>query len=75
MTGVEGVDYAYDLAFEPISEATETDVSYSVGGLTIMVPLNSIDKLRGATLDLTKQPHAGWLGDSEPEPAKPARQQ
>ena len=56
VTGVEGVDYAYDLAFEPISEAAETDVKYSVGELTVMVPANSIDKLRGATLDLPSNP-------------------
>ena len=71
VTGVEGVDYAYDLAFEPISEATETDVSYSVGELTIMVPLNSIDKLRGATLDLPSNPMQGGLVIRNPNRPNP----
>ena len=41
VTGVEGVDYAYDLAFEPISEATDTDVIYAIGEMTVIVPENS----------------------------------
>ena len=71
VTGVEGVDYAYDLAFEPISEAAETDVKYSVGELTVMVPANSIDKLRGATLDLPSNPMQGGLVIRNPNRPNP----
>lgn len=61
VTGVDGVDYSYDLAFEPLSEADESDVMYTVGELTVMVPENSVDKLRGATLDLPSNPMQGGL--------------
>ena len=71
VVGVEGVDYAYDLAFEPISEATETDVTYSIGEMTIIVPENSIDKLRGATLDLPSNPMQGGLVIRNPNRPNP----
>ena len=57
--GVEGVDYSYDLAFEPLAEAQESDVMYTIGELTVMVPASSVDKLRGATLDLPSNPMQG----------------
>ena len=61
VTGVQGVDYSYDLAFEPMSEADDDDVIYRVGELTVMVPESSVDKLRGATLDLPSNPMQGGL--------------
>lgn len=71
VTGVEGVDYAYDLAFEPISEAAETDSVYLVGDLTVIVPDNSTDKLRGATLDLPSNPMQGGLVIRNPNRPNP----
>jgi len=71
VTGVAGVDYSYDLAFEPIADAAETDVTYSVGELTIMVPANSIDQLRGATLDLPSNPMQGGLVIRNPNRPNP----
>jgi Fe/S biogenesis protein NfuA len=61
VTGTRGVDYAYDLAFEPIAEALETDAVYRVGDLTLVVPADSVEKLRGATLDLPSNPGQGGL--------------
>jgi Fe/S biogenesis protein NfuA len=53
ITGQKGVDYTYDLALEPISESVEGDhVHTDLHGLTIMVPPESVDRLRGAVLDL-----------------------
>jgi Fe/S biogenesis protein NfuA len=71
VTGVQGVDYDYDLAFEPIADAAETDITYSVGDLTVMVPANSIDKLRGATLDLPSNPMQGGLVIRNPNRPNP----
>lgn len=71
VTGVEGVDYSYDLAFEPISEADETDVIYKVGEMTVIVPENSIDNLRGATLDLPSNPMQGGLVIRNPNRPNP----
>lgn len=53
VTGVHGVDYTYDLAFEVLDEADTDDVPFDVGeGLTVLVPERDISKLAGATLDL-----------------------
>jgi Fe/S biogenesis protein NfuA len=54
VTGVQGVEYTYDLTFDPVSEADQTagDVVDAQGGLPVIVPADSIDALRGATLDL-----------------------
>lgn len=71
VTGVAGVDYSYDLAFEPIAEADESDVTYNVGELTVIVPANSIDKLRGATLDLPSNPMQGGLVIRNPNRPNP----
>jgi Fe/S biogenesis protein NfuA len=54
VTGVQGVEYTYDLTFDPLVEADETagDVVETLGELPVIVPAESIDALRGATLDL-----------------------
>lgn len=53
VTGVRGVDYTYDLAFELMDEAEATDEPFHVGdGLSVLIPGGDVDKLRGATLDL-----------------------
>jgi Fe/S biogenesis protein NfuA len=54
VTGVQGVEYTYDLTFDPVAEADPTagDVVETLGALPVIVPVDSIDALRGATLDL-----------------------
>ena len=53
VTGVQGVDYTYDLAFELLDEADTDDLPFHVGdGLTVLVPERDMSKLDGATLDL-----------------------
>ncbi|MBV29138.1 MAG: NifU family protein [Actinomycetota bacterium] len=62
VTGVQGVDYTYDLAFELLSEADQADVPSHVGsGLTVLVPEQDISKLEGATLDLPTNGHQAGL--------------
>ena len=61
ITGFRGVDYTYDLAFEPIAEALDTDVRFEIGELTVLIPEDSVDKLRGATLDLPRNEAQGGL--------------
>lgn len=71
VTGVQGVDYSYDLAFEPIAEADDDDRIYRIGELTVMVPESSVDKLRGATLDLPSNPMQGGLVIRNPNRPNP----
>jgi Fe/S biogenesis protein NfuA len=52
ITGTSGVEYAYDLTFDPIAEAVEADAVYQQGDLPVVVPADSIDHLMGATLDV-----------------------
>jgi Fe/S biogenesis protein NfuA len=54
VTGVRGVEYTYDLTFDPVAEAdvTSGDLVEKQGDLPVIIPSDSIDALRGATLDL-----------------------
>jgi Fe/S biogenesis protein NfuA len=52
VTGTAGVEYAYDLTFDPIAEAGEADAQYQQGELPVIVPTGSIEQLTGATLDI-----------------------
>lgn len=61
VTGIRGPEYTYDLTFEPVAEATETDIVYHQGELPVMVPADSMDSLQGATLDLPGTDGQGGL--------------
>ncbi|HYZ97303.1 MAG TPA: NifU family protein [Acidimicrobiales bacterium] len=54
VTGVRGVEYSYDLTFDPVTEADTGagDVVEHEGALPVIIPADSIDALQGATLDL-----------------------
>lgn len=52
VTGTAGVEYAYDLTFDPIAEADDADAQFPQGGLPVIVPAGSIEQLTGATLDI-----------------------
>jgi Fe/S biogenesis protein NfuA len=52
VTGTNGVEYAYDLTFDPIAEADDADAVYQQGALPVIVPAGSIEQLTGATLDI-----------------------
>ena len=52
ITGTSGVEYAYDLTFDPIAEAVDGDAVYQQGDLPVVVPADSVEHLMGATLDV-----------------------
>ena len=52
ITGTSGVEYAYDLTFDPMAEADAADAQYLQGELPVIVPAGSIEQLDGATLDI-----------------------
>ncbi len=56
VVGVAGVEYQYDLAFEPIAEATDDDFVYAIDDLQIMIPTDSTERLAGSTLALPSNP-------------------
>ncbi len=61
VTGIRGPEYTYDLTFEPVAEATDTDIVYDQGELPVMIPADSMDSLQGATLDLPGTDGQGGL--------------
>jgi Fe/S biogenesis protein NfuA len=71
ITGVNGADYAYDLGFEPAADAADTDHVSVQGDLTVVVPENSVDRLRGAVLDLPTNPGQAGLVIRNPNRPNP----
>ena len=61
VTGTNGVEYAYDLAFDPLADAEEADAVYRQGDLPVVVPADSIEQLTGATLDIPAGGGAGLV--------------
>ena len=61
VTGIRGPEYTYDLTFEPVAEAEETDNVYHQGDLAVIVPADSMDQLQGATLDMPSTDGQGGL--------------
>ncbi len=47
--------YTYDLWFEAASEIGPGDFKQDEGDLTLVIPAGSLDRLRGATLDVSEQ--------------------
>jgi Fe/S biogenesis protein NfuA len=57
ITGTAGKDFTYDLSFAPLDECADDDVVHTSGGeLPVIVPAESVDSLRGSTLDLPQSP-------------------
>jgi Fe/S biogenesis protein NfuA len=54
ITGTAGTEYAYDLAFAEISSLEAEDDLSVQDGLSVVVAAESIDRMRGATLDLPR---------------------
>ncbi|MEZ5206542.1 MAG: hypothetical protein R2690_06075 [Acidimicrobiales bacterium] len=71
VTGVNGVEYAYDLSFEPRDELTGELRIYEVGELTVVVPVDSVDSLNGAVLDIPSNPAQGGLVIRNPNRPNP----
>jgi Fe/S biogenesis protein NfuA len=59
--GVNGVDFTYDLGFEPVDGLEGEHRIYTQRDLTIAIPVGTIDRLLGATLDLPANPAQGGL--------------
>ena len=70
VTGTAGVEYAYDLTFDPIAEADDADAQYRQGDLPVIVPVGSIEQLTGATLDVPAGGGAGLVlrNPNRPDP-------
>jgi Fe/S biogenesis protein NfuA len=61
ITGTRGVEYTYDLSFDPLADADPEDLISDHDGLPVIVAAASVDQLRGATLDLPSDAEQGGL--------------
>lgn len=71
VVGANGTDYTYDLAFEPLADAEEDDHVQHHEQLRLVVPADSVDKLRGAVLDLPTADGQGGLVIRNPNQPNP----
>ena len=71
ITGTKGVEYTYDLSFEEIAKLEDEHLSYTVDDLTVVIPTDSVEFLRGAELDLPRSAGQGGLVIRNPNRADP----
>ena len=71
ITGSQGVDYVYVLAFFEIAAAPEDDVRWEVDDLSFLIPAEDREKLAGSTLDLPSNPTQGGLVIRNPNRPNP----
>ena len=72
ITGIQGAQFSYDLAFGPIAEAKADDVVEHHGELVVIVAGKDVENLRGATLAMSTNPAAPGLAMNNPNGPSPA---
>src|SRR5688572_15037256 len=72
VSGVANGKYKYDMYFQPADYAGPTDVVQRHDDLSVVIPAFSIDKVRGATLDVAGDPIEGGLVLDNPNSPSPA---
>lgn len=55
VSGIRGAQFQYDLSFVPVEDQSETQVREDHNGLAILIPEHDVEKLSGASLELTPQ--------------------
>ncbi|NNN02223.1 MAG: hypothetical protein HKL86_10370 [Acidimicrobiaceae bacterium] len=61
VTGTRGSGYSYDLYFSDRADAPEGSVVGSDGGVTVVVPRSSVDRLRGSRLEFASEGGGGLV--------------
>jgi Fe/S biogenesis protein NfuA len=70
VTEPNGFEYGYDLYFDDEGALRDGDLVQAEGDLKIAIPADSVDKLRGATLDLSQNLlNPGWVVDNPNSPS------
>jgi Fe/S biogenesis protein NfuA len=72
IAGVANGKYKYDMYFQPMDYAGPTDVVQRHDDLSVVIPAFSVDKVRGATLDVQGDPIEGGLVLDNPNSPSPA---
>ena len=61
VTGAKGAGYAYDLYFSDRADAPEGAAIGEDGGVTIVIPVNSVARLRGSRLEFANEGGGGLV--------------
>ena len=61
ITGSAGPEYTYDLSFDELAHAAADDVLVEAGPVTVIVPADTVERLRGSVLDLPRTSGQGGL--------------
>jgi len=72
VAGVQGGEYAYDLSLQPLAEAPADASVTDLGRISLVVPAESVELLRGATLDRQGDLATGGLVIHNRTPPSPA---
>ncbi len=73
VTGASESAYTYDMYFQAAGDASPDDWSDEVGGLPLVVPADSVGKLRGSVLDVNRDAdQAGMVIQNPNQPPRPA---
>lgn len=72
VSGVANGKYRYDMYFQPVEYAGPTDAVQRHDDLSVVIPAFSVDKVRGATLDVQGDPIDGGLVLENPNSPSPA---
>jgi Fe/S biogenesis protein NfuA len=72
VTGVAGGEYAYDLSLQPLSDAPPGAHVQDLDRIAVVIPADSIELLRGATLDRQGDLATGGLVILNRAPSSPA---
>jgi Fe/S biogenesis protein NfuA len=73
ISGTHDDVYTYDMYFQPTSDAAPGDWVDSLDGLALIVPGQSIEKIRGSVLDLSPDADGGGMVIKNPNRPLPAR--
>lgn len=71
ITGTNGREYTYDLSFASPDEVTDGHHGYSVGDLMVAIESESVERLRGAELDVPRNSAQGGLVIRNPNTPDP----
>jgi Fe/S biogenesis protein NfuA len=72
IAGVADGKYKYDMYFQPADYGGPTDIVQRHDDLSVVIPAFSVDKVRGATLDVSGDPIEGGLVLDNPNSPSPA---
>ena len=70
VTGNNGPDYTYELYLHPLEYASSDDLIQHHDDLSVVIVADSVDKVRGASIDYGSGPQGeGWVVDNPNRPA------